>query len=86
MTPQQAKWLKDHPEFEVVMVQGVNPGVGGSSIDGCINRGSDNHDEAGALHPTGIFVPYEKVVPPAILVGKRKTAPEAPGGRFGGGR
>lgn len=66
MTPEQKKWLDEHPDYTIV-------GRGGmSSLGAAPLPQGEHHVGMGALRSDGTFVPRVRAVPPAILVGKRR--------------
>lgn len=74
MTAGQARWLQEHPEYQIVGAGGAVPG-GGSNMA----PGNSGFESMGALEPDGTFKPGVRPQPPAVLVGVRKV-PSIPGG------
>lgn len=68
LTSEQAKWLRAHPEYQVI-------GAGGAGQDGSMLSDARHFKKMLALHPDGRAA-REKAKPPAILVGVRLTGDE----------
>jgi len=64
MTNEQATWLREHSEYEIV-------GDGGAGWNGEMVHDARHHKKMGSLEPNGIFRPMTKPVGEAILVGIR---------------